>query len=198
MKSEYEKMFEQWKKEKDEDYKMAMKKTNIVKAKAKPTWDFDDEEDEALYRKESEAFGWDDETFNEYDEMVESLQNGDVQIMDSNGNRMTDIDDLLASLGYDGNRRPPAGRVRKAPKPSPADFETFTKEAVRALVEAGLADFVLLKNDKLRAWWQHVLAEELREQARLEELARLAKVKEDALSKLSDEEKAVLGLNKKR
>lgn len=151
----------------------------------KNTWDFDGDEIDEEYEKQVT-----------YDEMEDALMSGDVVISDSSGSTRN-IDDLLDSLGYDTPEHR-VSRVRKGPKVTAAEFETFTKEAMKALVEAGVADFVLLKNDKLRAWWQHVLAEELREQTRLEEIERVKRVKEAALAKLSDEEKKILGLDKKR
>ena len=89
-------------------------------------------------------------------------------------------------------------RDRAKGKLTSGDFETFAAEAMRELVAAGKADFVLLKNDKLRAWWQDLVKRELAEQARLEAIARKKLLKEQALSKLSEEEKEALGLNRKR
>lgn len=77
-------------------------------------------------------------------------------------------------------------------------FEKFAKEAMGALVEAGIADFVLLKNDKLRKWWQDVVKKELAAQAKREAIQRKAELKEQALAKLSDEEKEALGLIRKK
>lgn len=77
-------------------------------------------------------------------------------------------------------------------------FESFAKEAMRELVKAGIADFVLLKNDKLRSWWQKVVKEELAEQARREAREHKRMLKEQALAKLSDEEKEALGLTRKK
>ena len=77
-------------------------------------------------------------------------------------------------------------------------FEEFAKAAMHELAEHGLADFVLLKNDKLRAWWQSVLKEELAAQTKREAIERKKMLKEQALSKLSDEEKEALGLNRKK
>lgn len=88
------------------------------------------------------------------------------------------------------------GNAIKRKKFSLADFEVFATEAMRELVESGKADFVLLKNDKLRAWWQQVVSDELAEQARKDAIAHKKQLKEQALSKLSDEEKEALGLTK--
>lgn len=88
------------------------------------------------------------------------------------------------------------GNAIKRKKFSATDFEVFATEAMRELVESGKADFVLLKNDKLRAWWQQVVSDELAEQARKDAIAHKKQLKEQALSKLSDEEKEALGLTK--
>lgn len=77
-------------------------------------------------------------------------------------------------------------------------FESFAKEAMRELAEQGLADFVLIRNDKLRTWWQGVLKKELEERIRKEKIAHKKALREQGLSKLSDEEKEALGLNKKK
>ena len=77
-------------------------------------------------------------------------------------------------------------------------FESFAKEAMRGLVEHGIADFVLLKNDKLRAWWQRVVKQEQIAQAKREAAAHKKMLKEQALAKLSDEEKEALGLTRKK
>lgn len=77
-------------------------------------------------------------------------------------------------------------------------FESFAKEAMRGLVEHGVADFVLLKNDKLRTWWQVVVKAEQIEQAKREAAEHKRQLKEQALAKLSDEEKEALGLHRKK
>ena len=64
-----------------------------------------------------------------------------------------------------------------------------------ALVEAGKEDFVLLQDDEVREWWAAHQIADAKEKAKLAEKERLAKVKRDALAKLSDEEKKVLGIS---
>lgn len=94
------------------------------------------------------------------------------------------------------------GSTKKIPKGRtllPAtQLEVFAKEIMRELVECGKADFVLLKNDKLRTWWQEIVSEELAAQAKIDAANHKKMLKEQALSKLSDEEKEALGLNRKR
>lgn len=81
---------------------------------------------------------------------------------------------------------------------SAKEFEEFAKVAMRELTANKIDIFVLLKNDKLRDWWNGVLKEELAEQLKKEAEERRKQVKEDALAKLSDEEKEVLGLTKRK
>lgn len=73
----------------------------------------------------------------------------------------------------------------------------FAYIAMKHLEDNDMQDFVLIKHDDLRDWWQGhkeqlARAEEAR-QARL----RRAEIKERALARLSDEEKEALGLKKK-
>ena len=77
-------------------------------------------------------------------------------------------------------------------------FESFAKEAMRELDAQGLAEFVLLRNDKLRTWWQKILKEELAERIRKEKIAHKKALREQGLAKLSDEEKEALGLSRKK
>lgn len=68
--------------------------------------------------------------------------------------------------------------------------------AMEELVKQGKADFLILKNDEVREWWgQHQEADrkarEERAKKRLE-----AKIRREALAKLTDEEKKILGIKK--
>ena len=70
-------------------------------------------------------------------------------------------------------------------------------KAMTELEKNGIEDFLLLQDDELRNWWkQHKIDDEKAASAKKEK-ARLAKLKRDALSKLSDEEKKVLGIKVK-
>lgn len=55
-------------------------------------------------------------------------------------------------------------------------------------------DFLLLKDDEVREWWNAHKEADRREQARLAEVDRKARIKAEALARLSDEEKELLGL----
>ena len=67
-------------------------------------------------------------------------------------------------------------------------------KAMDELVKSGYADFLLLKDDEVREWYEaHLEADRKAREAQAEK-RRKAKVKKDALAKLSDEEKKVLGI----
>jgi hypothetical protein len=67
-------------------------------------------------------------------------------------------------------------------------------KAMTELVKSGHADFLVLKDDEVREWWeQHQEADRKAQEAKAEK-ARKAKLKKEALAKLSDEEKKVLGI----
>jgi hypothetical protein len=63
-----------------------------------------------------------------------------------------------------------------------------------ALEELGKEDFLLLKDDEIRQWWaEHKEFDRLR-RAHEEETQRLIKEKAEAMSKLTEEQKRILGL----
>jgi hypothetical protein len=69
-------------------------------------------------------------------------------------------------------------------------------KAMTELVKAGYADFLVLKDDEVREWWeQHQEADRKAQEAKAEK-ARLAKIKKEALAKLTPEEKKILGFKK--
>ena len=69
-------------------------------------------------------------------------------------------------------------------------------KAMTELVKSGYADFLLLQDDEVREWWEkHQEADRIAKEKQAEK-RRLAKLKKDALAKLSDEEKKVLGIKK--
>ena len=71
-------------------------------------------------------------------------------------------------------------------------------KALAALEENEIEDFLLLKDDEVREWWNKHKEADRKERARLAEIERKAKVKEEALARLSDEEKELLGLAPKK
>jgi hypothetical protein len=67
-------------------------------------------------------------------------------------------------------------------------------KAMTELVKQGKADFLVLKDDEVREWWEaHQEADRKAQEAKLEREHR-ARVKKEALAKLSDEEKKILGI----
>ena len=70
-------------------------------------------------------------------------------------------------------------------------------KALQALEDMGKEDFLLLKDDEVREWWQ--AHQEADRKAREAEEAKRAKAEAKArvLAKLTDEEKILLGLKKR-
>jgi cytosine/adenosine deaminase-related metal-dependent hydrolase len=69
-------------------------------------------------------------------------------------------------------------------------------KAMTELVKQGTADFLVIRDDEVREWWEkHQEADRKAQEAKAEK-ARLAKAKKDALAKLTPEEKKILGLKK--
>jgi hypothetical protein len=67
-------------------------------------------------------------------------------------------------------------------------------KAMTELVKQGKADFLVLKDDEVREWWEkHQEDDRKAQEARLER-ERRARVKKEALAKLSDEERKILGI----
>lgn len=83
-----------------------------------------------------------------------------------------------------------------ARRPTAAEFEKIAITVMTTLEENNLDTFVLIKDDLIRNWWAR-RKEDIRkaEEARIEK-ERMAKIKEDVLSRLSEEEKIALGLIK--
>lgn len=70
-------------------------------------------------------------------------------------------------------------------------------KALQALEDMGKEDFILLKDDEVREWWQQHQEADRRARA-AEEAKRLKKeARARAIAKLTDEEKALLGLKKR-
>jgi len=67
-------------------------------------------------------------------------------------------------------------------------------KAMTELVKSGHADFLVLKDDEVREWWDKHQEDDRKAQEAKAEKARKAKLKREALAKLSDEEKKILGI----
>jgi hypothetical protein len=69
-------------------------------------------------------------------------------------------------------------------------------KAMTELVDQGKADFLILRDDEVREWWeQHQEADRKAREAR-ERKERDAKIRKEALAKLTPEEKKILGIKK--
>lgn len=69
-------------------------------------------------------------------------------------------------------------------------------KAMDELVKQGKADFLILRDDEVREWWEkHQEADRKAQEAEVEK-RRIAKIKKDALAKLSPEERKALGIKK--
>ena len=66
--------------------------------------------------------------------------------------------------------------------------------AMTELEKVGKADFLVLKDDELRNWWEAHKEADRKERAHIAEIERQARVKQEALNRLTDEEKELLGL----
>mgnify|MGYP006268592873 CR=1 FL=1 len=71
-------------------------------------------------------------------------------------------------------------------------------KALTELEKNEVEDMLLLKDDEIRTWWKKHKEDDAREQARLAEIERQDRVKQEALDRLSDEEKELLGLAPKK
>lgn len=72
----------------------------------------------------------------------------------------------------------------------------YAHVAVQALVDAGQEDFVFLKHDGMREWWQARLEAVHKHEQALLNKQRKAELRAQALSKLTQEERIALGLRK--
>jgi hypothetical protein len=71
-------------------------------------------------------------------------------------------------------------------------------KAMTELVKSGHADFLVLKDDEVREWWEKHQEDDRIAREKEAEKRRVAKLKKDALAKLSDEEKELLGIGSKK
>jgi hypothetical protein len=71
---------------------------------------------------------------------------------------------------------------------------TMAERIMDALCEDGRGDLLLLKDDEIREWWTEVLRKRKIHADRLAEIDRRARIREEALRKLSAEEREILGI----
>jgi hypothetical protein len=75
--------------------------------------------------------------------------------------------------------------------------DMLARIACKALAELEnnkIEDMLLLRDDEVRTWWKKHKEDDAREQARVAEAERKKRIKEEALAKLSSEERELLGL----
>ena len=70
--------------------------------------------------------------------------------------------------------------------------------AMTELVKHGKADFLVLQNDELREWWEAHQEADRKEKEREARAQKRKEIKEQALARLTEEEKEALGLLKKK
>ena len=70
--------------------------------------------------------------------------------------------------------------------------------AMEELIKHGKADFLVLKNDELREWWEQHQIDDRKERERVAEVERRKRIKTEALNRLSEEEKEILGLSPRK
>ena len=70
--------------------------------------------------------------------------------------------------------------------------------AMTELEKQGKEDFLILKNEEVGHWWAKHKEADRKEQERLTEIERKKRVKEEALKRLTEEEKELLGLAPKK
>jgi len=68
--------------------------------------------------------------------------------------------------------------------------------AMTELEKMGKEDFLILKNEEVGHWWAAHKEADRKEQERIAEKERRERVKKEALDRLTDEEKELLGLKK--
>ena len=68
--------------------------------------------------------------------------------------------------------------------------------AMTELEKMGKEDFLILKNEEVGTWWAAHKEADRRERERVAEIERKERVKKEALDRLTDEEKELLGLKK--
>ena len=68
--------------------------------------------------------------------------------------------------------------------------------AMTELEKMGKEDFLILKNEEVSQWWAAHKEADRKERERVAEVERKKRVKEEALKRLTDEEKELLGLKK--
>lgn len=67
-------------------------------------------------------------------------------------------------------------------------------KAMAELERQGTGDFLLLGDEEVRKWWEQHKIDDAKAAAERKEKARIAKIKREALAKLTEEERQLLGI----
>ena len=104
----------------------------------------------------------------------------------------------MPCMSYDTNwAKSSSDRDVKALKKEADKLARIACKALQALEDMGKEDFLLLKDDEVREWWQtHQEADRAAREAEERKQAK-AEAKARVLAKLTDEEKILLGLKKR-
>lgn len=97
---------------------------------------------------------------------------------------------------YDGSWD--SGSDQRKIKELKKQADKLARIACKALTELennNIEDLLLLKDDEVRTWWKKHKEDDAREQARIAEIERKERVKQEALAKLSTEERQLLGIS---
>ena len=104
----------------------------------------------------------------------------------------------MPCMSYDTNwARTSTDRDVKRLKKEADKLARIACAALQALEDMGREDFLLLKDDEIRVWWAAHKEADRAHRAAEEEKQRRREAKERAMSKLTDEEKILLGLKKR-
>lgn len=102
------------------------------------------------------------------------------------------LQDLLSQLSdYEYSQEEIAD---KKPAPRTTATDDMAQRIMDVLCENGQGDFLLLRDDEIREWWESVTKERKRIQRQEAERRRRAEVRERALNKLTAEERKILGI----
>jgi hypothetical protein len=103
------------------------------------------------------------------------------------------LEDLLSQLSdYEYSQEEIADRKKPAPRVTATD--DMAQRIMDVLCENGQGDFLLLRDDEIREWWESVTKERKLIQRQEAERRRRAEVRERALNKLTAEERKILGI----
>ena len=105
----------------------------------------------------------------------------------------------MPCLSYDTewvNTNPRRSHTETALKTECDRLARIACKAMTLLVEQGKADFLILRDDEVREWWEQHQEADRKAREEREKKDREAKIRKEALAKLTPEEKKILGIKK--